>query len=139
MSIRSIFSVIGNGQPGRLVVLDLHSCIFGEVGDDRFSNSDAGKLDSEVGKLEGALGLDFYSLVMIMKNLHCLLHILFFLVSMPQQAKAYMSTSNPIFDSEATIFYLRRQKMEENTVVVVVSLSYTIELLTLPWFKKGII
>ncbi|KAK7374905.1 hypothetical protein VNO80_08348 [Phaseolus coccineus] len=99
MSIRSIFSVIGNGQSGRLVVLDLHSCIFGEVGDDRFSNSDVGKLDSEVGKLEGALGLDFNSLVMIMKNLHCLLHILFFLVSMPQQAKAYMSTRSSIWDT----------------------------------------
>lgn len=53
-------------------------------------------------------------------------------VSMSQQAKAYiwLSTSNPIFDSEATKFYLRRQKTEENTVVVV-SLSYTIELLTI--------
>jgi len=51
----------------------------------------------------------------------------------------WLPTSNPIFDSEATKFYLRRQKLEENTVVAVVSLSYTIELLTLPWFKKGII
>jgi len=50
----------------------------------------------------------------------------------------WLFTSNPIFDSEATKFHLRRQKMEENTVVVV-SLSYTLELLTLPWFKKGII
>jgi len=70
-------------------------------------------------------------LIMSINDLHYHLSYPFLLgVLCPGKLKLmWLSTSNPIFDSEATKFYLRRQKMEENAVMVV-SLSHTIEVLT---------